>query len=216
MAEAQANLALGQAISRGIGTLMKHHADDAAGVAIDLIGVAIFILLLPTGVSEIAFIGAAGGAILLGTDGYAFALEMGGDDKGAEQFKKRTESIRLAATIMTLPDLFYGGYKVIREIREIKELTAADRATSTAASGLAQRTATAQRADRYMQVVERANLRAQIRSEQLTALRRLEVRPRGAELGGVGLFVREEIINDKSLMNQLARRLQMTCIAVHK
>ncbi len=216
MAEAQANLALGQAISRGVDTLMKHHADDAAGVAIDIIAVAAFILLLPTGVSEIAFIGVAGGVVLLATDGAAFALEMSGDEEGAERVKKRTETIRLVATVMTLPDLLYGGYKVVREMREIKELVAADRATGAAANNLARRTATAQRADRYMQIVERANLRAQLRSEQLTALLRLEIRPRGAGVGGIGLFVRDEIINDGSLMHQLTSRLQMTCVAVHK
>lgn len=161
-------------------------------------------------------IGAAGGAILLVADGVAFGMEMSGNEEEAEKFKKRTEKVRLAATIMTLPDLFYGGYKVIREMKEIRELAVADRTTSTAASNLAQRTASAQRADRYMQIVERANLRAQIRSEQLTALLKLEIRPRRAGLGGVGLFVREEITSDDSLLNQLARRLEISCIAVHK
>lgn len=215
MAEAQANLALGRVISQGVGTLLRHHADDAAGVAIDVIGIAVFILLIPSGVSEIALAGAIGGSVLLYTDGKAFAMEMGGDDEGAEKFKKKTESLRFVATLITLPDLFYGGYKVIKEMREINELATADRVTGTAAGNLARRTANAQRAERYMQIVERANLRAQVRSEQLTAMLRLELRPRPAAMAGVGLFVREEILNDESLMHQLVRRLQLTCVAVH-
>ena len=74
-------------------------------------------------------IGAAGGAVLLVTDGVAFGMEMSGNEEEAEKFKKRTEKVRLAATIMTLPDLFYGGYKVVREMKEIREFAAADRTT---------------------------------------------------------------------------------------
>ena len=216
MAQAQANLAMGQAISKGVNSLMRHHADDAAGVVFDIIGVAAFILLLPTGVSEIAVVGAIGGGILLATDSAAFAIEMSGDEKGAEEFKKQTEALRFAATIMTIPDIFYGGYKVVRELREIRELAAVDRSTSGAASGLARRTANAQRAEKYLQIVERANLRAQIRSEQIAALLRLEIGPRRAGIGGAGLFVREQISNSDSLMHQLVTRLRVSCIAVHK
>lgn len=67
-----------------------------------------------------------------------------------------------------------------------------------------------------MQIVERANLRAQLRGEQLTAMMRLELRPRPAAVAGVGLFVREEILNDESLLHQFMRRSQLTCVAVHK
>lgn len=214
--QAEGNLALSRAIGSGIDRVIHSHRDDAAGVALDVLCVALSIALLPTGIGAIGLMGLVGGAILLGADGVAYAKEIGGDEEGAEVWKHQTEGLRIAATVMTLPDLAFGGVRAVRELAEIRELRAISRTTATAAEKLAASTATAARADRYTQIAERANLRAQIRSEQIAALLKLEMTPRAAGIAGGGLLLREELSSDESALRRTAERLRVHCTGTHR
>lgn len=84
------------------------------------------------------------------------------------------------ATVMTLPDIVYGGAKMIRELVEIKNLRTMDQATAQAATSMTVRTMNAARAERLQQIAARANLRAQLRSEQIAAALKLEATGREA------------------------------------
>ncbi len=70
-------------------------------------------------------------------------------------------------------------------------------------------------AERLQQIAAKANLRAQIRSEQITAGLRLEVTGKIAGAGSVGLLAREEIQADESLLHQFLQYLQIHCTGVH-
>jgi hypothetical protein len=192
------------------------------GVAIDIICVTVSIILLPeilaasAGLMAVSLAAAAGGGLLLAADGYAYGQEMMDDEAGAEETKKQTELLRIFATVMTLPDLAYGGYKAVGEYREVGELLEADERTAQAAENIGQRTAKADRAKRYEQIAERTHLRAQIRAEKLAASRKLELLPRAAGGGGAGLLTREEINNRESLLHEVAKRLRIHATTVHK
>ena len=150
------------------------------------------------------------------TDGAAYALELDGSDEKAEAFKKTTERFRLIATIMTLPDVAYGGVKLVKELVEIRELRAMDRITAQAATNMSARTSNAARAERLHQIAARANLRAQIRTEQISAALKLEATSKVAGAGSVGLLVREEVQTDESVLHQFLSYLQVHCTAVHR
>ena len=213
--ESQANLAMGQAMAQGLSRMFTSHVDDGAGVVLDVLCIALSIALLPTGIGALGFVGLVGGAFLLGTDGAAYAMEMSGDDEGAESFKKQTERYRIFATLMTLPDVAYGGVKLVKELVEVKELRAMDRITAQAATNMSARTTNAARVERLHQIAARANLRAQIRSEQIAAALKLEATGKVAGAGSVGLLMREEIQTDESLLHQFLKYLQVHCTAVH-
>ena len=216
MMEAQANMAMGQAIVGGVKQIFGRHQDDAAGVALDVLCIALSLALIPTGIGALGVIGLIGGSVLLVTDGYAYGQEMSGDEEGAEATKKKTEVLRIVATVATLPDLAYGGLKAVREFQEIRELRALDRTTASAATSLAERTARAARAEKLGQIAERANLRAKIRSEQIAAMLKLEFTPRVAGSASVSLLLREEITSDESLLHQVMARLQVHTGVVHR
>lgn len=215
MAEAKANMAMGQAAGRALHRMFTSHQDDGLGVALDIICVVASLALLP----EIAFLGAfalAGSAILLATDGSAYGMELAGEDGQAEEIKKLTESLRLFATVMTLPDLAFGGFKAIREFQTVRGLRAASQTTARTAEALGARTGNAARATRYEVIAQRANQRTQIRTKQLQRLMRLELGPRGAGAGSTGLIVREEILNDESALHAFVRRLNIHIVSTHK
>jgi hypothetical protein len=213
--QSKASAAMGQAATQVMSRLFAAHKDDGVGVVFDVVCVALSIALIPTGLGALGVMGLIGGSILLGTDGYAYALELGGDDAGAEDFKKVTEPYRLAATVMTLPDIAYGGAKMIRELAEIRELRAVDRSIARTATNMSARTTNATRAQRFRQIAEKANLRAQIRSEQIAATLKLDATNRISGAGSVGLFVREEIQSNESLLHQFMQYLQVHFVAIH-
>ena len=213
--ESQASLAMSQAMGNVLNRMFTAHKDDGVGVALDILCVALSIALIPTGLGVLGYAGLIGGAFLLGTDGTAYALELGGYDESAESFKKVTERYRLVATVMTLPDIAYGGARLAKELIELKELRAMDRVTAQTAANMSARTANAARAERLQQVAARANLRAQIRSEQIIAALKLEATGKVAGSGSVGLLVREEIQTDGSLLHQFLSYLQVHCTAVY-
>ena len=105
-------------------------------------------------------------------------MEIGGNDELAETIKKRTEVFRIIATVMTLPDAAWGGMKAIREFQEVRQLRATSQATGDIAGTLANRTANAARAERYAQIVERAQRRAQVHADKLRHLFLHELTPR--------------------------------------
>ena len=216
IAQGQAYMAMGQAMDRAVGRILTNHRDDGAGVALDVLCIALSLALLPTGIGVLGMMGLVAGAGLLYMDGKAYLKEMGGDEAGAEAYKRQTESWRIVATLMTLPDIGYGGAKAIRELQEIRELRAADRLTATTATQLGARTQNAQRAQRYAQIAERANLRAQIRTQQVIASLKLDVTPRLGGIGSVGLLVREEVTSDQSLLHTFLSRLRIHATAVQR
>ncbi len=215
IANSQANLAMGQAMTQTLGRIFTSHRDDGVGVALDVLCIALSVALIPTGLGVLGTVALFGGAFLLGTDGIAYAMELGGDDERAETFKKQTEQWRIFATVMTLPDVAYGGVKLVKELSEIRELRAMDRVTAQAATNMSARSTNAARAERLRQIAERANLRAQIRTEQISAALRLEASGKVAGAGSVGLLVREEVQADESLLHQFLSYLQIHCTAVH-
>ncbi len=219
MAEAQADMAMGQMMNRVVDRMMHTHRDDGVGVALDVLCIALSIALIPTGVGLVttaAGIAALGGIALLGMDGVAYGMELAGDDAGAETVKKNTEVYRIIATVMTLPDLFRGGYVAIRELKEVTQALPMARRTAATAERLSASTVDAHRADRYMQVAERAHLRAQIRVRQIAGSLKHEIAPRGAGGGSFGLLIREEIQNKDSLLQEVMRRLQVHAATVSR
>ena len=214
--ESQANMALGQSINRGLHRMFTSHQDDGVGVALDIVCIALSLALLPTGLGVFGLVGLAGGAFLLGADSYAYALELGGEDESAEAFKKMTEKYRILATVMTLPDMAFGGVKAVRELNEIRELRALDRTTARAAETIGARTSSASRGQRYQQIAERAHLRSQIRTRQVHGSLAHEIAPRVAGVGATGLLIREEVKSDESAFHELTRRLQVHATAVHR
>jgi hypothetical protein len=117
---------------------------------------------------------------------------------------------------MMLPDLAFGGVKAVRKLQEIRELRILGRSTAAAAQSIGARTATASRAQRYAQIAERANLRAQIRSRQIMVAMKLEIVPRAAATASVGLLLREEVSSDETALRQTMQRLRVHCIGSHR
>ncbi len=109
-------------VGRGLRRAFVKHGDDFAGVIFDVICIAASIALIPTGIDIFAIAGLAGGAVLLGCDGAAYAMEVAGQDESAKSIKENTEWVRLAATIATLPDFGWNGIKAVRELRALREL----------------------------------------------------------------------------------------------
>ncbi|ASG25158.1 MULTISPECIES: hypothetical protein [Nitrospirillum] len=216
IAQSEADLAMSQAVGRVFNRMFTSHGDDALGVALDVLCVAASIALIPTGLGVLGVAGLVGGAFLLVADGTAYGMELAGNDEGAEAFKQHTEKYRIIATVMTLPDIVVGGPKAIKELAEARELLQADLTTARSAETLAARTANASRAERYAQIAERAHLRSQLRAKQIHAGMTLEVAPRAAGVGSGFLMIREEILGDESALHEIARRLQVHSVAVHK
>lgn len=209
IARSQSQMALGSAVNDLFKQALTSHRDDGANVALDIICVALSLALIPTGLEVVGIIALIAGTFLLGTDSAAYALELAGDDKGAETLKKATEKWRILATVLTLPDGLVGGWRSLRDISEIRDALALDRTTASAADRLAVRTSNATRASQYQQIAERAHLRSQLRTQQLRAALKLEITPRGAGLGSAGLLVREEWLNNESMLHSFLQRLQV-------
>ena len=214
--QSQADMAMGRALGQAVDRMVRNHRDDGVGVALDILCIGLSIALLPTGLGALGVLALAGGVVLLASDGAAYASELAGDDQMAEAIKKKTEVLRIIATVATLPDAVFGGIKAVQELREVSALL--PRATRTAASAesMAARTANAARAERFAQIAQRAHLRAQLRQEQIFALLRLEIAPRGAGSISTGLLMREEITGDHSTMNSVVRRLRLHMTATHR
>ncbi|WP_419728159.1 hypothetical protein [Lichenicola sp.] len=215
LAQSDAQLAFGKALAAPLMRVLSQNRDDAAGVALDVLCVAFSVGLLVTGIGTLGGIAIFGGSLLLLLDGTAYGLEMAGDQERAEGLKKRTEIIRLVATLATLPDLAWGGLKAIREYREVRDLAEVSKKTALAADALAARSASAERAKRYAEIAEKARLRSQIRAEQLRGLRLHEMIPRGSGTGSIFLLLKEEFTTDQSVLNRFLRGLQIHCVAVH-
>lgn len=206
IAQSESSLAMSRTLAQAFGRIRMGQKSDAAGVALDVVCVALSIGALATGVGFIGMVALIGGGVLLLADGAAYGMEIAGNDEFAETIKKRTELFRIIATVMTLPDAAWGGMKAIQEFQEVRELRAASLATADSAGTLAKRTANATRAGRYAQIVERAQLKAQIRSEQIRGLFLHELAPRAIVPPSLYLLLREEL--DKENHSTFASFLQ--------
>lgn len=114
----------------------------------------------------------------------------------------------------TLPDGLAGGWRYLREIGEIREALAVDRTMAATAEHLAAHANGAARVSQYQRIAEGAHLRSQLRTEQLRACLKLEITPRGAGLGSAGLLLREEWLNNDSMLHAFLQRLQIHVSAV--
>lgn len=216
IAQSRAQMAMGTAMSQVFNRMSTSHRVDGLGVVLDIVCIGLSLGLVSTGIGFIAGIALAGGTMLLLTDSTAYALELAGEDEGAEKFKSMTEKWRIIATVATLPDGLVGGWSALRELSEINDALSLEKATAVAAGNLGRSTATLDRAARYRQIAERAKLRSQIRTEQIRASITHEIIPRGAGFGSLGLLVNEEVANDDSKLHEFLGRLQLHCVAVHK
>ena len=217
IAQAQAETQALRAIANSpIFQRFTQHADDGTAVALDAIAVVASLILLPTGLGFLGGMALVGAGVLLASDGTIYGLEMAGYDKDADWVRDETEIARIAATAMTLPDLAVNLPKALREVREASELLRADRTTAQTAQRLGARTAVKARAAKYADIVERANLRTQLRIKQIQASLSLEIAPRVAGVPGTGLLLREEITGDATLTKQVARWLRMHIVATQQ
>ncbi len=215
IASSQADMAASQAIGAAIGKVFTTHADDGAGVIMDVVCVGLSLALISTGIGALGLLAFGGSVVLTAADGTAYAQEMSGDESGAERTRRQTEIIRVVATIATLPDLAWGGVKAIREFREVRELSRLSRSTATSAESLAARTASAGRAARYADIAERAHLRSQLHSEQIKAAILHEFSPRVAGAIGLLLLGKEELTSKESLLTEFLHRLRAHLVTVH-
>lgn len=216
----QSQLAMGRAIGQVFSRAFGTDRPDTANVLFDIVAVALPLaaVILTGGVGAagvIALTGLMGGVIVLGADGTAYGMELSGDDAAAERFKHNHELLRLVATAMTLGDLAKAPMALV-EIIDAAELLQKARTTGSVAGRLAAGTANAARAVDFSQIAEKAYLRAQILGKQIRAGWTYEVAPRVAGLGATGLLIREEIVNDESLLNEFVRRFSVHSVAVHR
>ena len=214
--QGQAQIAVGQAVSRVGGRMATSHRDDGLGVALDVVCVGLSLALIPVGIGYIAGMGLVAGCFLLVVDSRSYGLELSGNDEGAEAVKKQTEKWRIIATVAALPDALWGGAKALREFHEVKRLRALDNVTASSAEALVARTTDTSRAKQYEQLAERAHLRSQIRTHQIMASLIHEISPRGAGLGSTVLLLKEEFGSEQSALRSFLQRLQIHCVTAHQ
>lgn len=214
--QAASYVSLNQTLDATVHRALTEHRDDAAGVALDVLCVALSLALLPTGLGAFAVVGIVGSSFLLATDTVIYGVEISDNEKGAEWLKNHTLLLRVLATVMTLPDVAYGGLKIINEMREISELRLIDKVTAATATALGSRATSAARVDRYMQIAERAHLRTQIRTQQISAMLKFEITPRVAGVGSAGLLVREQLTENKEALQNIMERIKVHVIGVKK
>lgn len=157
-------------------------------MAIDALAIGVTLAVGLTGVGLIAEIGFYGGLALLAMDGTAYGMEVAGYDRLADETKRVTEPFRIVATIATLPDAAWGGYKIIKEMPEIRMLRASSLSTAARADADAARVAStvsreadaarAARARKYAEIGERGNKRAADYAAKLRSKWALEISPR--------------------------------------
>ncbi|MGI4793749.1 MAG: hypothetical protein ACRYG8_06610 [Janthinobacterium lividum] len=210
--QAEANAAMVASIR----SMMTEKRMDGLGVVLDVICVVASIGAVMTGVGVIGLIAFGGGIVLLAADGAAFGAEVADNNALAEIIKKKTEILRVAAMVASLPDLAYGGVKLLKEMGEVRELKLADDLSSSAATSLQKRTMDASRASEYAQIAEKARLRSQIRSEQLMGLWKHEMTPRATVPPALMLLLKEEYGSENdSVTSRFLKSLSFHVISVH-
>lgn len=212
--EAEAQIAQTQNQSAFLEKLLAKHPDDGVNVALDVLAVGLSLALLPAGLGVLGVAALIGGGVVLLADSAAYGLELGGNDELAETIKRKTELVRIVATLAALPDGLVNGWKALKEIAELREAIAVDHTTASAAERLSSRTMNAARADRYKKIAERARLRAASQSEKIIFSLKHEIGSRAAGLGSAGFLIREEWTTDTSMFNTIRSRLQVHCTAV--
>ena len=198
MAQSEMAMAQGQAMS----AMMKaafggDRGKDAAGAVLDAVAVGVAILAGLTGVGLVAEVAFGAGVALLLMDGTAYGLEVSGHEDWASTMNKYDEPARVLATLLSLPDAAWGGFKAIKELREVKAVRAG--ALRVAARSEAEATrvassATAARAERYAAIGERANKLAAAKAEKLKRTWALDIAPRaGLPPPSIALLLDSEI-----------------------
>ena len=204
------------------------HRSDALGVGLDVLAVAVTLAVGLTGVGAVAEIAFWGGVALLAMDGTAYSMEVAGYDDVADETKKVTEPLRIVATIATLPDALWGGYKIIKELPEIRILKAGSLRTAARAQADATRVAGSvtkeaealrlARAQKYAAIGERANQRAAAYGAKLRSRWALEISPRATLTpASVYLLVDDEIhTKDPGVVAAFLRQYMFHVTAVTK
>jgi hypothetical protein len=154
-----------------------------------------------------------GGVALLVADGVAYGTEMAGYDEAAENIKRYTFWPRCLATVMTLPDAIWGVGKVLLESGEMaakaaSSLSTAERASRDAARvtaegrGVADPLAASRKAalaQRYAEIGEAAQRRAQARQLRLAAFVSAQGVARGIVPPGIVFLVKEATDEPKNI-----------------
>jgi hypothetical protein len=196
--------------------MLTSNYDQAANVAFDIASVGLSIAAIAVGAPVLGSIALLGGAILLLADTAIYAYDISGDYQGAEAVKEKTLPLRIVATIATLPDAGWNGVKAIRELNEIIQLRKIDGATAVAAGAMASRIANSGRAEKAAQIAEKANLRAQLRNEQIRGLWLHELTPRAAGLAGAALLLKEVFGPDDSTQQACHDNIQICCTGLYR
>ncbi len=201
---------------------------DALGVALDVLAVGVTLAVGLTGVGFVAEMAFYGGVALLAMDGTAYGMEVAGYQDLADQTKKVTEPFRIVATVATLPDALWGGYKVVKELPEIRMLRASSLRTAARAEADATRVASSvtrdaemarmARAQKYAAIGERANQRAAAYAAKLRDKWALEISPRATLVpASIYLLVDDEMhTKDPGVVAAFLRQYMFHVTAVSK
>ncbi len=210
--QADANMAMIASIK----SMMTEKRMDGLGVMLDAICVMASIGAVMTGVGVISLIAFGAGIVLLSADGAAFGAEIADNDALADIIKKKTEILRVVAMVASLPDLGYGGIKLLKEMGKVRQLKLEDDLSHSAATSRQSRTTNASHAADYAQIAEKARLRSQIRSEQLMGLLKHEMTPRVTVSPSFMLLLREEYGNENdSATSRFLKSLSFHFVSVH-
>lgn len=212
----QGDLAMGRAVGQAFRGLTPRQI-DGIGVALDAVAVVLPLTaaLVAGGIEGGALVALGAGGLVLLADGAAYGLELSGYDHAAALVKDHTELLRLGATLISIPDLLKAP-SMLMEVLEAGELFQKATTTGYVAARWAASTPNVARAAEYSQISEKAYLRAQLLRQQMRGALAYELAPRLAGVSSTGLLFREEIAEDRSLLNEIVRRLQLYSVAVHK
>lgn len=218
--ESQAEVAGYQQIGAATASVFKRmfdakNRDDGLGVGLDILCVGLSLAALATPVGWIGLAAFAGSVTLLAADGAAYGAELSGHDEAAEGIKEQTQVIRVCATLMTLPDAFWGGFKTIKEMEEIRSLRAGSLRTAARADADAMRATNYAR--KYAAIAEKARLRAAARMDKFRFKWVHEMGPRAAGLlGAYPLGVEITDPADKGQVAQFLRQYSFHIVSTHQ
>ncbi|QDH17625.1 hypothetical protein [Swingsia samuiensis] len=239
------DMELGNALTKSITSIpvikraFNDDENDTIGVALDVVAVGLSIGVITAASGWLAIVATIGAAILLLTDGGAWALEVSGDEEDAETFKQRTALLRWTAILASIPDAALGIYKIAQDVPEI--INASQTATKSAqnvmkraeqnatraqqesysAPNSAARARSAEYAKKYAELAERAHQRAinesQALQRELKKLALHEVTPRLTVPPSLYLMSKDELNPENhDIIARNLHRLGFHIGSVHK
>ncbi len=218
--QANAQLEADRAIGHAVSGVFSRMADpknrmDGAGVALDVLCVGLSLAAMATPVGWIGLAAFAGSVALLAADGGAYGAELAGDDTLANGIKDQTQLLRVCATILTLPDIAWGGLKAVQEINEVRALRASSLSTAARADADAMRSVS--RGKAFASIADRARQRAAARMVKLRWMMAHEITPRAIAPGGIYLLIDELTDKEnKGAVAQFLRQYSFHVVAHHQ